>query len=140
MDNQPQDKLLEKYSGMGDAFNVVSTYTGGTAYLATELGGIPETTISKINGVSSVTGFLAVAPSAHQAFTNPSIETISIAAGNIVGAIAGFPVGLLAGPETTATVKAAGTTAKITAEVNQAITKNPLGVLEALFNRLVTFK
>ena len=129
-----------KFNAMGDAFNVVSTYTAATAYLADKVGGVPKKTISNINAVSAVTGFLAAAPSVYQAYTNPNIDTISTAAGNTASAIAGFPLGFLAGPETTAVVKAAGKVAKKTAEIDQSIRKDPIGVLESIFTALVTYK
>jgi hypothetical protein len=126
-------------NGIAAAFNVVSTYTGITSYIAgTE--GLISGAESALNGVSIFTGLVAVGPSVVNAVTNPSIDSVSTAAGDIAGLVSGFPLGLLAAPAITNIVKAGGETAKAAAGLNQTLKTNFIGIAQSVYNYFTSYK
>jgi hypothetical protein len=118
--------------GIAGAMNVVSTYSGAMGYMA-EGENLVAGASSSLNNTSTITGFLAATPNVVKAIKDPSVDSVSVAAGSVAGVATGFPLGLIAGKSTELTVKAVGETAKGFARLDQMI-KTPFVFYQALFN------
>jgi hypothetical protein len=80
--------------GISSAMNVVSTYSGVMGYIA-EGEGLVTGAAGALNNTSTITGIVAVIPSVTKAITDPSVDSVSVAAGSVAGIAAGFPLGLI---------------------------------------------
>jgi hypothetical protein len=128
-----------KADSIAGSMNVISNFTGVFSYIADVENLVPGAA-GTLNRTSMLTGYVATLPTVYKAFENPSIDSVSTAAGRVAGVTAGFPLGLIAGPSTEMTVKSIGKTAEFFNNVNNMLRYKTMESYEAMFNFAARYK